>query len=310
MQEPNEAIRRYIRRQFRAEATSLRQLFICKSVIVVKSIGDRLQHGRLRKIGRERMMKMRETRAENAFVFANGPSINDLDFGKIKRLVDSKTFDLIGVNSFASGAVEKHAIVPTALALCDPMHYAGTDKGHLLSQVEEDIRVINRHRIPVFVPSRYYSRSEFVNTIPFCGVFNPYGSNVTDIQRPLGFNGVTAFLAIAAAIDLGYRNIYLCGFDNSYFKQFEVDRENRKYFLDAHFYDPATVSKRYLPTERYGPASHIFTDISRHFRFLEKINKLKPPEVRIRNIALVTYTDAFERCFELDVYKDGSELKS
>src|SRR5690606_12250606 len=100
------------------EPTSHRELLFCESVYRFNELRNWLFHRRLRKAGEKKIENLRQKRAEKVFVFANGPSLTELDFNKLKNLVDRKEFDLIVVNSFASGAIEQHQIIPTAIVLC------------------------------------------------------------------------------------------------------------------------------------------------------------------------------------------------
>jgi len=289
---------------FRREETSIRLLIVSKTLIWANCILNRIRHAHLKALGDTGLKSLSDKRAKNVFVFANGPSLNDLDFTKIKRLVDEKKFDLITVNCFASKGIQQFDIKPSIAVFGDPDHFIGIDGNGVLPQYEEDIKTINDSKIPVMIPDQYFVYSKFKNGIPYCSVRNQYGNNVSNIQKPLGFYSVTAFAAISLAIHLGYKNIYICGYDNSYFKNFSVDQKNRRVLPDQHFYDTEKSAKRYMNPDQYGPISDIFLDFSRHFRYLEKINRLKPPEVTISNIALTTYTDAFPRCFNLGIYND------
>lgn len=289
---------------FRRESSSLRQLFICKFFVWLNCLVARVRYAHLRGIGSAKLQELSKNRAENVFVFANGPSLNELDFDKIKKLVDQKAFDLVTVNCFASEGICKFEIKPTIAVFGDPDHFIGPNGDEISPQFLKDIDAVNETNIPALVPNHYFSKSRFVNGIPYCSNRNQYGKNVSDIQKPLGFYSVTAFTAISVAIHLGYKNIFLCGYDNSYFREFAVDRENRRILQNRHFYDSAEAAKREMSAEEFGPISNIFLDFSRHFRYLEKISALKPLDVRISNIALTTYTDAFPRNFDLDIYHD------
>lgn len=282
------------------EPLSLTHLLACKIISGTNCAFHWLWSMKYSKLHKAGMERLRRNRAKNAFVFANGPSIGDLDFTKIKSLVESHEFDLLTVNSFASKGISTYGIVPKLMAFNDPFHYIAPSGGDLTEQARQDIAACNRHGIPTLVPHRYYSYSQFKHSIPFCGTYYTFGKNMHNLSMPLGHCGLTAFTALSAAVSLGYERIYVCGFDNSYFKQFEVDRENRKMFVDRHFFD---AKKREFPTSWCKSSSLAFMNFARCFRQLEKFRHYCPKGVTIYNIALETYTDAFERNFELDVYK-------
>ncbi|MBK1792771.1 hypothetical protein [Persicirhabdus sediminis] len=296
-------IRRYFRVLNRTEQTSLCGLFLCKLVILVQRFCHLIQHKGLSQLSKSKLKELTARKAKDVIVFANGPSLRDLDFTKVKELTDSGEYDLIVVNSFASKAIAQYGIVPFAGIFNDPAHYGGCPDHPLASQFQEDIDTMNEFNIPTIVPYRYVRKSKFNNTVPICGFRDVYSQNVSNIHKPTGFYGLTAFYALALAMHLKYQNIYVCGYDNSYFKSFGVDMNNEKYLQDEHFYDDESLSRRWMPTDLYGKTCDMFYDTYRHFMYLEKIAQLCPREVKIWNIAKTTYTDAFPRNFDLDIYK-------
>ncbi|MGJ8672991.1 6-hydroxymethylpterin diphosphokinase MptE-like protein [Rubritalea sp.] len=293
-------VKRRVKNIFREEPTTLSRLVLCKLITAVRCFLYTLKYRGLRRLGRERISEFRKTRARKVFVFANGPSLADLDFRKIKCLVESGEYDLITVNSFASKVMFDHDLKPSFGVFVDPSHYREKDDPKYSKQSELDIQAMNDKSVDVLVPYQYYHRTKFLNSIPCCMCSNVYSSNVSDVNKPIGFYDRTAFYSISLAMDIGYDEIYLCGYDNSYFKTYYVDVDNKQYFKNEHFYNKE-ASDFYLPREKYGPTTHIFFDIYKHFAYLEKINKLSTS--KIYNIAKSTYTDAFDRNLDLDVYE-------
>lgn len=287
---------------YRKETTSIAKLCAYKLLLVLKSLAYTTMYGKYKKTTVDRLEELKGKKSKNVFIFANGPSVNDLDFKKIKLLIDQGDWDLVTINSFASKAIDDFEIIPTLSIFADPFHYIGSEKTGLTVQAELDIKKINEKEIPAFVPYQFMKHSRFKNSIPFCSVSNVYSKNVSDLTRPLGYYPVTAFYALSLAINLGYKNIYLCGYDNSYFLDFEVSVDNKKYFHDKHFYDLEKTEKRHISNDHFMHTSDVFLNFYRHFKYLEKINKYKPAGVCIKNIAKRTYTDAFDRSFGLDVY--------
>lgn len=287
-----------LKRLYREESTSVIRLIFCKLLMQLQAVLYILKYRALVKLGRKRMSDLRRTRASKVFVFANGPSLSDIDFKKIKSLVDKKEYDLITINSFASKVMKDYGIRPTVGVFVDPSHYREKDDPKYSKQSEADILAMNDMDSVALVPYQYYHKTQFKKSIPCCMCSNIYSKNVSDVNRPLGFYGRTAFYALSLSFDLGYESIYICGYDNSYFKTYCVDEDNNQFFKNEHFYQS---SKLYLPSEKYGPTSHIFFDIYQHFKYLEKIRDLSA--AKVFNIAKVTYTDAFARDFSLDVYE-------
>lgn len=287
---------------YREEQTSFVGLFALRLLTELNCLFYQIRYFNLKKVTRGELQKLRSRRAKNVFVFANGPSVSELDLKKVKQLTDSGEFDLITVNSFASKAINQFGLTPTACVFADPVHYGKAGESAQAGQFREDIEAMNEHGVPALVPYRYFNASSFKVSIPYSGVRNVFRKNVEDMTKPLGYFYLTAMHALSLAIDLEYENIYICGYDNSYFKSYGVNEENEKYFEDRHFYDTETSCRRYLPRETYGSSSYIFYDTYRHFKYLEKISRHRKEGVSIFNLAKTTYTDAFPRSFDLDIY--------
>jgi len=287
---------------YREEQTTFLGLLALRLLTEINCLLYQARHYKLKKETRRKRSDLRSKRAKNVFVFANGPSVSDLDLTKVKKLRDSGEFDLITVNSFASNAISKFEILPTVSVFADPVYYRSCDDPLFSQSFQKDIDAMNEHGVPAMVPYRYYKMSRFNESIPYSGVRNVFRKNVSDVTKPFGFFNLTAFHALSLAIDLEYENIYICGYDNSYFKSYEVDEDGEQYFADKHFYDKGVQTRRHLPAEDYGPTSRIFYDTYRHFKYLEKISKHGKKNVKIYNVAKTTYTCAFPRRFDLDIY--------
>ena len=297
-----QSLKKKIRPLYRSEQTSLRGLLALRFLTEVNCLYYQIRCRQLKKISVKMLEDLREKKAKNVFVFANGPSLSDVDFAKVKELTESGEFDLITVNSFASKAMRQHGLKPVAGVFADPVYYGERPEHVSEAQFQEDVEIMNQHSVPALTPYRYYGKSRFNTSIPYNGVRNVFSSNVSDMTKPLGYMNLTAFHALSLAIHLKYENIYICGYDNSYFKGYGVDENGEQYFEDRHFYDKNASTKRFLPESEYGPTSYIFYDAYRHFKYLEKIGRHGKAGVNIYNVAKTTYTKAFPRSFDLDIY--------
>lgn len=231
---------------------------------------------------------------KSVFVFANGPSLVDIDLNKIKKLIKSGGYDLIAVNSFLSKSA--HEIQPTFAIFSDNLHFKTDDKN---SQFAQDIEICNRNGIRYFVPFQHLNNKSIqqIGYNAFCDIFS---SNTTNILTPPGFYGLTALHALRVAKYLGYHKIYMCGFDNSYFKDFEVKKDGEMVIRHRHYYDQNTDGID-VPCI-YERSSEFFFDSYRHFKYIEKITK---DSSRFENLAQTTYINTIKRNTELDVYKQS-----
>src|SRR5690606_21174902 len=104
--------------------------------------------------------------------------------------------------------------------------------------------------------------------------------------------------ALSLAKMLGYSQIYICGYDNSYFQDFDVGENCEMFIRHRHYYDDETSDT--LITSLYKSSSEFFFDIFRHFNFIEKIAQ---GDARIINVARRTYLSSINRDLSIDIYK-------
>lgn len=232
-----------------------------------------------------------QEKKKSAFVFANGPSLSHIDLLKVKKYCDEAGFDLISINSFLSKSAD--ILKPKFAVFADNVHFSGGD-----NQYTKDIDACKRLGVTFFAPAKYVNNDEPL-MYGYCSLCDLDSNSTSNIVRPAGYYGVTAFFAISMAKMIGYENIYLCGFDNSYFKDFCVDCDGELFIHHKHYYDNKTSNTR-VPSH-YKVTSQFFFDVYRHFYYIEKITN---DSAQIKNIALESYLSSIPRDFTLDVYKE------
>lgn len=292
-----------LQKPYRKEIDSVLEIFFFKILIFLKGLIYVMFYRKYRNKSISFFNESNRKKRKNVFVFANGPSLGDLDFEKVKNFLKGDDWSLITVNSFASKAIKSYGISPDYCVFGDQFHYTGDAGVGITKQAEQDIESVNELNIAAFVPYQFMKCSKFKNSIPFCSSSNIYSKNISDLNKPLGYYPMSAFYALSLAINMGYENIYICGFDNSYFKDFYLDSKGDKFFIDKHFYDKEGEGQREIKKRDFENTSDVFLNFYRHFLYLEKINKNIPRGSVINNIAKITYTDAFGRFLSLDVYK-------
>ena len=236
---------------------------------------------------------------DSAFVFANGPSVNLLDPVKI-NLYKNIGYSVFGINSYISTEFGEK-VIPDYYVVSDPAHfgihfYDIPEKRK--KEIANDMEKIIDHNISLFAPSSLYKRIKYKNIFPFNDSENIFSNNAVNILHPRGYVSMTAYKALAAACYLGFKKIYVCGFDNNYFKNIEVDQENNMFYPDDHFYhqDRNTKMHKVHPLEGRTLGEFLF---NHHFLFkqLEKFKKY--PIINLDKFSLV---DAFSKKHDLDVY--------
>lgn len=288
-------VKSYYQKPFRTEITSPLSLFLHRAASWVFGIAYKVIHYKSLRRSAIALGKIKAEVLNNrksAFVFANGPSLSDIDLIKIKSLVSSGKFDLIAINSFLSKSIGE--IEPTFAVFADNLHFNATDVD---SQYSRDVAVCREKSIKYFVPVQHVDTSIDLQ-IGYNAFSDIFSSNTSCLLEAAGYYGVTAFHALRLAIQLGYKEIYICGFDNSYFKDFGLNGEGRLVIRHRHYYDGE--DKNIEVPSVYKKTSEFFFDTYRHFFYLEKILGGKK---NVFNIAKNTYLSEVERCFDLDVYK-------
>ena len=110
---------------------------------------------------------------------------------------------------------------------------------------------------------------------------------------------MTAYKALSIACYMGYEKIYVCGFDNSYFKSIFVDKDNNVYYNDEHYYSPRRpIDLKYKVSHEGRSVGELL--YTHHFLFkqLEKYRGF--PIINLDEESLV---DAFKKHHDLDVYR-------
>lgn len=225
-----------------------------------------------------------------AFVFANGPSMTDIDLDKISKLCINGNYDLIAINSYLSKSA--NLAKPTYAIFADNKHFENPQ-----GQFKDDIDKCKELGIKYFSPAKFVFNNE-ENRLAYCSICNIDGDNTNNILEPAGYYGMTAFFALSLAAMIGYEKIYICGFDNSYFLDFEVEKNGEMCINHKHYYDVGKVETKVKCL--YKNSSEFFFDTYRHFKFLEKIYIKNG---NIYNIAKKTYLNTIPVCEALDVYK-------
>ncbi|OWY14206.1 hypothetical protein B6V73_16550 [Thioclava sp. JM3] len=287
------AIKKFYSKPFLQETRSLFAIILYRLFLAVVWP---IYWAKYRRVLRHTRAFIRETstdirkRGKSAFVFANGPSLRDIDLAKIRALCQTGKYDLISVNSYASKSAE--TAPPRFAVFADNVHFAGGD-----TQYSRDLETCERLGITYFAPAKYIDGKSPLR-MGFCSLSNIDAANTSDITRPAGYYGVTAFFALSLAKMLGYKKIYICGYDNSYFRDFEVGDDGKMFIRHKHYYDDDAADT--LVPCLYRSSSEFFFDTYRHFSFLAKIAR---DDSSIVNVAKRTYLSDISMDRSLDIYK-------
>ena len=236
-------------------------------------------------------------KGKKCFVFANGPSINLLDYEKVLKY-QKLGFDIICMNSYIiSKMAEK--INPNYYVLSDPISFCVKKEeipDDLLKTQEKQIKILNDLKTSVFIPAEYSKFNLFNNYYIFYNIGNRFKSYVNPL-KPRGFPTTTAHKALTIACYLGYDEIYICGFDHDFFKNITVDENNNTYFLTNHYYD--NEIKNELTPKIGKNVNTLLWEQHQLFKNLERFKKYN-----IINLEKNGLVDAFTKKHDLDIYID------
>lgn len=239
-------------------------------------------------------------RGRKAFIFANGPSVRKLDPAKV-RSFQHEGYDVFAVNSYFHSEMS-HMVLPNYFVLSDPAYFGHTTglSEQRKQEVEGDLFKIVANNCVLFAPIEYYSKLDYTNKYAFCDAENIFSPNVCDITRPRGYLSMTAYKALSIACFLGYEHIYICGFDNNYFKTFVSDIDNKLYIEDIHFYDN-TRQRRYVEPHSFGWGDgSVGQALYLHHLLFEQLRKFsRYPIINLDPEGLV---DCFNKHHDLDIY--------
>lgn len=236
---------------------------------------------------------------KSAFVFAGGSSISKLDINKIKAYKD-KGFDVFAGNSFINSKLGQ-VVNPDYYFISDDKFFKKNNSKFLYEENLKVVKNIEEMGIPCFYPHRY---SKYVNRKSNSFIFNDtidhFSSNVADLTKPRPYVSMTLYKALSLACYMGYSKIYICGFDNDYFKNYQCNQENEIYFEDKHFYtnEIGENTIRKVDKNFHKTMSSLLIHISTLFSGLEKFKYY--PIINLDHQGLV---DAFSKDHSLDIYK-------
>ena len=113
-----------------------------------------------------------------AFVFANGPSVGDIDLVKVAKLCEAGDFDLIAVNSYLSKSAD--VAKPTYAVFADNVHF-----NNPTGQYKSDIDKCRELDVTYFAPAKY---ARFIdnNAYAYCSLCNIDSNNTCNVLRPAG----------------------------------------------------------------------------------------------------------------------------
>jgi hypothetical protein len=188
---------------------------------------------------------------EKCFIFATGPSVNEMDLDLVQSCITNEGFSVIGVNSFNSSDLATR-FSPRYALISDPCYLDEPETSKYKPKFIADLeRMKSIKNLTLILPHQWFDRISELNLFPAqekafffnCENFpaKPTGCNLL-AQRY--YVSLTAYKAIIAAAYMGFREIYLLGFDEDYVSGLSIDENNHIIWQDRHFYPDDEAYKR------------------------------------------------------------------
>jgi hypothetical protein len=168
-------------------------------------------------------------------IFGNGPSLNSLKIDELKKI--SLFFDIFVVNNFINNKIFQE-IIPNFFVTSDPVAF--TKKNTWSKRAENRLvsYIKNNSNINIFAPVLQCNKlaSIFVANRIF-GFIDSEARVLSDNTLPIfprGYVSSTTMKAICIANWLGYKKIFLLGVDNTYARNFFLDKKNNILTLESY----------------------------------------------------------------------------
>jgi hypothetical protein len=235
-----------------------------------------------------------------ALIVANGPSASNINWQSVREIKASQGLDLFIINYAMLDASYREFIdLVDFLVLSDPEMHPNSSSDRNVRNWERMKEIPNAHLISpthwhLSMPDQICKRLE-------CLHFNDFSlegitSNVSPL-RGRGYSSLTAYKALSCAIHFGYKRILIIGFDNSGFKDINVDCDLNLLQLPGHAL--GDYSKAWDCTSHYPKGIGDFLyDYSELFLSLRR--SFHPYD--ITNLGLSSEVDAFPKIQPEDEY--------
>ena len=221
-----------------------------------------------------------------ALVVANGPSAKNINWNEVLFLQKNNKLKLFVVNSFHD--IVPRSVVPDYLVLSDPETKPTNVANTRIRELWKRLQKFDQTQI---ISPIDWHEVVFCQTQKDCLHFDDRSlEGISHRYSPLcarGYPTLTAYKGIAYALHFGFERIFLCGLDNSNFKNIFLDQNNdliqgphhavdsysetinltrmRSIQIEDYFYDLAYQNfllRRCFPVERIINLSHkSFIDI-------------------------------------------------
>lgn len=250
---------------------------------------------------------------DEIIIIGNGPSFKNQFSQSRKFFFNGKK--VFCVNNMVNGDFYE-LLKPKYYLICDQGYFVN-DKSKTLNMMTEKflnmIEIKTKWKMYLFIPHIYRSNNSFLQRISKnqnieIVFFNSTNFNGFEfVRNKLWINNLSApdlinvlIGAIFLSLNMGYKKIYLCGAEHSWFKNYTVGDDNLLYLVDEHCYDKEIPQSRVLYNDDQGKIpSKIYNEMYCFYRCFKEYHELngyaKKINAEIINITPNSFIDAFKR---------------
>lgn len=228
----------------------------------------------------------------NVIIFANGPSVNNIDFEILNSIKIEKKIDYFCINNFLNSNAAAY-ISPDYYLIADPTYFKILEPWQekfidIIKSEEKVLLALRKNKITTFVPVDFenFAKND-VNFHLFNSFCHPSINNIKNPLLPLGCYPLAAMYALSIAIYMGYETVSIVGYDHSNFKNININIDNTLSERVEYFDSRNNIDVQY-PLTVYKNISEYLLEYSIIFEQYYKYNNLN-----IYNLNLDGYIDAF-----------------
>jgi hypothetical protein len=247
-------------------------------IFAITYLGLRVTTWKLRK----QWSEVRHPSKDYAVVIAGGPSFT----AEIsKYLIEYKElYDIFAINYYCLNEISRE-LVPNYYILSDPAVLKTDDKSLLEKNARLQTYLKTHSQIILCTPIGEWQAKFSNDYINFDDRESLCSSNI-DPRYPRGYTSNTSFKALAVAVKLGYKKVFVFGLDYDYPRQLVLGANNEVFLRDFHHYESGVSDYSSI----YGNVAHALNWWSRDYYHL-----LKFKSTNVINVSPISLIDAFKR---------------
>lgn len=254
----------------------------------------------------EPLKKLENSRSKTAaIILANGPSVGYVKQEKLIQFCKDNNLEVFGLNFMIKSELSK-SINIDHFVWSDPEFLNPND-----SDYDELILAFTQKNLTNFFLPFGYNKKVIndmidlgINVVHFCDIEGSqvFTKSISPL-KPRSYVSMTAYKSLAIALFMGYKKIYILGFDNSFFKNVVCDEANRLHRIQQHF-DSKAYDNDGKKTLIFGGKRKMYQELIGNSRLFSDLLKFKTQSTEIINLDPFSLTDAFQKIDAFDLVSE------